>query len=77
MRERPVVVCLHGGPGFDHSTLKPHLAPLAEHDQLVSARSRHPGDLERIELGAPEDRLQLVGSAPVARAPGDVDLVAG
>ena len=22
MRERPVVVCLHGGPGFDHSMLK-------------------------------------------------------
>src|SRR5260221_12071449 len=35
MRQRPVVVCLHGGPGFDHSMLKPYLAPLADEAQLV------------------------------------------
>jgi pimeloyl-ACP methyl ester carboxylesterase len=35
MRERPVIVCLHGGPGFDHSPFKPHLVPLAENAQLV------------------------------------------
>src|SRR5258708_3769478 len=35
MRQRPVVVCLHGGPGFDHSMLKPYLAPLADVAQLV------------------------------------------
>lgn len=35
MRERPVVLCLHGGPGFDHSMLRPYLAPLADVVQLV------------------------------------------
>jgi pimeloyl-ACP methyl ester carboxylesterase len=35
MREQPVIVCLHGGPGFDHSPFKPHLVPLAAHAQLV------------------------------------------
>jgi pimeloyl-ACP methyl ester carboxylesterase len=35
MRERPVVVCLHGGPGFDHSAIKPYLAPLSDDVQLV------------------------------------------
>ena len=35
MRERPIIVCLHGGPGFDHSTFKPHLVPLTEQAQLV------------------------------------------
>jgi hypothetical protein len=37
MRQRPVVVFLHGSPGFDHSMLKPHLAPLADVAQLVSS----------------------------------------
>lgn len=35
MRERPVIVCLHGGPGFDHSSIKPYLAPLSDYAQLV------------------------------------------
>jgi len=43
MRERPVVVCLHGGPGFDHSTLKHSLAPLAEDVQLVFLDHRGQG----------------------------------
>ena len=43
MRERPVVICLHGGPGFDHSTLKAHLTPLAEHAQLVFLDHRGQG----------------------------------
>ena len=30
MRERPTVLLLHGGPGFDHSVFKPSFAPLAE-----------------------------------------------
>lgn len=33
--ERPVVVVLHGGPGFDQGYLRPDLAALAEHAQLV------------------------------------------
>ena len=35
MRERPAIVCLHGGPGFDHSAIKPYLAPLQDDAQLV------------------------------------------
>jgi proline iminopeptidase len=33
--ERPTIVCLHGGPAWDHRTLLTDLAPLAEHAQLV------------------------------------------
>ncbi|MCS5570985.1 MAG: alpha/beta hydrolase, partial [Pseudomonadales bacterium] len=35
MVERPVVFVLHGGPGADHSTMKPDFNPLAEVAQLV------------------------------------------
>ena len=35
MRERPVGLVIHGGPGADHSGFKPALSPLAEHMQLV------------------------------------------
>lgn len=43
MRERPVVLCLHGGPGFDHSTLKPYLSGLAEDAQLIFLDHRGQG----------------------------------
>jgi pimeloyl-ACP methyl ester carboxylesterase len=35
MQERPTVLLLHGGPGFDHSNYKPDYAQLAEVAQLV------------------------------------------
>ena len=35
MRERPVALLLHGGPGGDHSGFKPSMSPLAERMQLV------------------------------------------
>ena len=35
MRERPTVVLLHGGPGFDHSTYRPSFGALADVAQLV------------------------------------------
>ena len=35
MREKPVLVLLHGGPGMDHSAYKPRMSPLAEVAQLV------------------------------------------
>ena len=35
MCERPTVLLLHGGPGFDHSMFKPAFAPLADVAQLV------------------------------------------
>ena len=43
MRERPVLLCLHGGPGFDHSMLKTSLAPLADVAQLVFLDHRGQG----------------------------------
>ena len=35
MRERPTMLILHGGPGFDHSVMAHALAPLADVAQLV------------------------------------------
>ncbi|MGH7153447.1 MAG: alpha/beta fold hydrolase [Acetobacteraceae bacterium] len=35
MRERPIAMVIHGGPGGDHSGFKPGMAPLAERMQLV------------------------------------------
>jgi pimeloyl-ACP methyl ester carboxylesterase len=47
MRERPVLICLHGGPGFDHSTLKDVLSPLADVAQLVFVDQRGNGRSDR------------------------------
>jgi proline iminopeptidase len=35
MRERPTIVALPGGPGFDHHYFKPHLSELADTAQIV------------------------------------------
>ena len=35
MRERPVAMVIHGGPGGDHSGFKPSFSPLAARMQLV------------------------------------------
>jgi pimeloyl-ACP methyl ester carboxylesterase len=43
MRERPTVLLLHGGPGFDHSIFKPSFAPLAQVAQLVMLDHRGNG----------------------------------
>jgi len=43
MRERPTVVMLHGGPGFDHSHLKPFYSRLAEFAQVVFVDQRGTG----------------------------------
>ncbi len=51
MCEQPVVVCLHGGPGFDHSMLKSSLAPLADVAQLVFPDHRGNG---RSDPSSPE-----------------------
>lgn len=52
MRERPVIVMVHGGPGIDHSPFKQHFfAPLTEIAQVVYYDQRGNG---RSELGAPE-----------------------
>jgi len=35
MRERPIVLALHGGPGLDHAYFKPFLTPLTTFAQLI------------------------------------------
>ncbi|PYN27564.1 MAG: alpha/beta hydrolase [Candidatus Rokuibacteriota bacterium] len=43
MRERPTIVLLHGGPGFDHSIYKPSLSSLADIAQVVFVDQRGNG----------------------------------
>ena len=43
MRERPTLLLLHGGPGFDHSGLAHMLAPLSDVAQLVLLDHRGQG----------------------------------
>jgi pimeloyl-ACP methyl ester carboxylesterase len=50
MRERPTVLLLHGGPGFDHSLFKPSYGGLADVAQLVYYDHRGNG---RSEYGDP------------------------
>lgn len=47
MREVPTVILLHGGPGLDHSSLKPDLSPLADVAQLVYLDHRSQGRSDR------------------------------
>src|SRR5919108_3031657 len=55
MREKPTLLLLHGGPGFDHSIYKPLFAQLADIAQVVfldhrgNGRSEH-GPRERWTL---------------------------
>ena len=35
MREKPTLVCMHGGPGFDHTGFKPAFSALADVAQVV------------------------------------------
>ena len=55
MREKPTIVLLHGGPGFDHSIYKPLLSSLADIAQVVFVDQRgngrsDPGPRERWTL---------------------------
>jgi proline iminopeptidase len=43
MRERPTLLLLHGGPGFDHSVVAHALAPLSDVAQLVLLDHRGQG----------------------------------
>jgi pimeloyl-ACP methyl ester carboxylesterase len=47
MRERPTIICLHGGPGLDHSTLKTPFAPLSEVAQVIFLDQRGHGRSDR------------------------------
>jgi len=46
MRQKPTLVLLHGGPGFDHSSYKPHFAQLADITQVVFLDHRGNGRSE-------------------------------
>ena len=52
MREKPTVVLLHGGPGFDHSNFKPEYSQLADVAQLVYLDHRGNGRSSRNDPGS-------------------------
>ena len=35
MDQRPTLICLHGGPGFDHTTLRPYFDRFADTHQVI------------------------------------------
>ena len=43
LREKPTLLLLHGGPGFDHSGFKPAFAPLTDIAQIVTYDHRGHG----------------------------------
>jgi proline iminopeptidase len=47
MREKPALVLLHGGPGFDHSIYKPEFSQLADVAQVVYLDHRGQGRSEK------------------------------
>ena len=47
MREKPTLLLLHGGPGYDHSSFKPVFSPLAEQAQIVYVDHRGHGRSSR------------------------------
>lgn len=54
MKEKPVCLVLHGGPGSDHSHFLPGILPLAETMQLIFVDHRNSGRSDRgpIELSS-------------------------
>jgi len=55
MREVPTLILLHGGPGFDHSSFRPAMSPLADVAQLVYLDHRSQGRSDKV----PSDRWKL------------------
>jgi proline iminopeptidase len=47
MRERPTILALHGGPGFDHAYFKPALSALTDTAQVVYLDLRGQGRSDR------------------------------
>jgi proline iminopeptidase len=50
MRERPAVLALHGGPGFDHAYFKPSLSALIGAAQIVYLDQRGQGRSGRVPV---------------------------
>ncbi len=55
MKEKPVCVILHGGPGGDHSSYRPWLAPLSEYMQLIYVDHRGTGRSGKV----PQETLKV------------------
>jgi proline iminopeptidase len=64
MRERPTLLLLHGGPGFDHSNHKPAFSPLADVAQVIYLDHRSNGRSDRTS----KDRWKLANWADDVRA---------
>src|SRR5580765_4544765 len=47
MRERPTILCLHGGPGLDQSTLRPAFSVLSQVSQVIYLDQRGHGRSDR------------------------------
>ena len=63
MRERPTLVLLSGGPGFDHTVFKPAFAQLADRvGQSAGHRSEGPRTDTRRTGGQVQGRHRTVGS---------------
>ena len=67
---KTAILCLHGGPGMDHSYFLPHLSPLAERHALILYRQHQNGEttmdgliveLERVLKTIKNERLLILG----------------
>jgi pimeloyl-ACP methyl ester carboxylesterase len=47
MREKPTLICMHGGPGFDHTSFKPAFSQLTDVAQIVYYDHRGHGRSDR------------------------------
>lgn len=54
MEHKPTLICLHGGPGFDHTSLRPYFDQFADSHQVVyldhRGNGRSTGDLADLTL---------------------------
>ena len=48
MRERPSLIVMHGGPGFDHSTMRPYFDRFADTHQVVYIDHRGNGRSDQV-----------------------------
>jgi pimeloyl-ACP methyl ester carboxylesterase len=51
MREKPTLICMHGGPGFDHTGFKPAFSQLADIAQVIYYDHRGHGRSDRRPQG--------------------------
>jgi proline iminopeptidase len=67
MVERPTLIVMHGGPGFDHSTMRPYFDRFADTHQVVyidhRANGRSTGELSQCTLALWGDDVKAVCDA--------------